>query len=423
MKIKRFQAQDMRQAMRLVRDEQGVDAVILSTRRSDGGIEIITAVDYDEDRIRDAAGFPSPHPVFDADSEMTQHMQQFPETLVDLLRGQSLETAAQTARSGQRPVAVQNTQPEQLAAHDEGLQEELRELRRLLETQVASLAWNEFGRRQPQHARIFIELTRMGIESDIARDMLKSLPEHINADQSRYLPLGLLAKKLSIRDGDLLEQSGIRALVGPTGVGKTTTVAKLAARYVEKHGPEGVALIAADHFRVGADEQIYRYARMLGVPVYAATTAEELHTLIGRLAGHRLVLLDTPGLGYRDERIGELLQILANVAVEVQTTLVLAANVQVEALQCTVSAYAQLAPDGCILTKLDEASTLGGAFSVLMRHHLVLDFVTDGQRVPEDLELAQAHKLVCRAVRQQTGQPVNAEMLAERFGALPATGT
>ncbi len=424
MKIKRFQAQDMRQAMRQVREEQGVDAVILSTRRSEGCVEIITAVDYDEDLIRDAAGFPTPHPVFDAGSEVSRHMQQFPETLVDLLHGRSLETAAQASRSGQHLAAVQNTQPIQpTAANDEGLHDELRELRRLLETQVASLAWNEFGRRQPQHARIFIELTRMGIESDIARDMLKSLPEHINADQSRYLPLGLLARKLSMRDGDLLEQSGIRALVGPTGVGKTTTVAKLAARYIEQHGPEGVALIAADHFRVGADEQIYRYARMLGVPVYAAATAEELHTLIGRLADHRLVLLDTPGLGYRDERIGELLQILANVSVEVRTTLVLAANVQVEALQCTVSAYAQLAPDGCILTKLDEASTLGGAFSVLMRHHLVLDFVTDGQRVPEDLELAQAHKLVCRAVRQQTGRSLDAEMLAERFGALPATGT
>ncbi len=423
MKIKRFQAQDMRQTMRQVREEQGADAAILSTRRSEGGIQIITAVDYDEDLIRDAAGFSTPSPVFDAGSEVTRHMQQFPETLVDLLHGRSLKTATQTPRSGQRPAAAQNVKPKQTATNDAGLQSELRELRRLLETQVASLAWNEFGRRQPQHARIFIELTRMGIESDIARDMLKSLPEHINAEQSRYLPLGLLARKLCIRDSDILDQSGIRALVGPTGVGKTTTVAKLAARYVKRHGPEGVALIAADHFRVGADEQIYRYARMLGVPVYAATTAAELQALIGRLAGHRLVLLDTPGLGYRDEQISELLQILAHVSVEVRISLVLAANIQVEALQYTVSAYAQLSPDGCILTKLDEASTLGGAFSVLIRHHLVLDFITAGQRVPEDLEMAQAHKLVCRAVRQQTGLPLDAEMLAERFGGLAATGT
>ena len=420
----------MRQAMRLVREEQGPDAVILSSRRTDEGIEIIAALDYDEMLVREAAGEGTVRPPALPAAAAAAHIASFSETVSGLLRGQAVASAQPPRVEVPAPAADSivlrrpPAEPAPVAARDAEavretpLREELAELRQMLELQLSSLAWNELGRRNPQRARVLTEFGRLGIDSDVASGLLADLPESLNSEQARYLPLGLLARRLPVTAHDPLATGGKFALVGPTGVGKTTTLAKLAARAVAAQGPRGVALISADHFRIAADEQLYRYGRLLGVPVYAATSAAELDELLSRLADHRLVLIDTPGLGYRDARIAELLRALAGDKTPVQTTLVLAANAQGAALDGAIRAYAGLRPGGCVLTKLDEAPTLGTAFSALIRHGLSLDYVTDGQRVPEDLARADAHKLVCRAARQQTDAPLDEHSLAERFGRL-----
>jgi flagellar biosynthesis protein FlhF len=294
---------------------------------------------------------------------------------------------------------------------------ELGSLRDLLETQLSSLIWNDMERRQPMRARVLREMTRLGIEPDVARQLVAELPDNINAEQARYLPLGMLSRSLSISRHDHSERHGVTALVGPTGVGKTTTIAKLAARAVMRHGASQVALVSTDHYRIGAAAQLEHYGRLLGVRVYPAYDADSLRQVLELLRGCHTVLVDTAGLAGGDPRLAEQLQVLGNGG-DLRACLVLAANAQASSLDEALRAYLPLKPHACILTKLDEAPSLGGALSVLIRHRLALDYITDGQRVPEDIATADARVLVCRAAQVLKGNGATAddEVMAERFG-------
>ena len=292
---------------------------------------------------------------------------------------------------------------------------ELGNLREMLEVQLSSLAWNDLERRQPLRARVLREMTRLGIEADVARQLLVELPEQINAEQARYLPLGMLSRSLAVSGRGLSDGQGITALVGPTGVGKTTTIAKLAARAVLRHGAEQVALISTDHYRIGAAAQLEHYGRLLGVRVYPAYDAESLRKVLELLRGRHTVLIDTAGVAGSDPRLAQQMDILSD-AGELRACLVLAANAQSQSLDEAVRAYLPLKPNACILTKLDEAPNLGGALSVLIRHRLPLDYTTDGQRVPEDIAAADARVLVCRAAQSLKGYVPDDSLMAERFG-------
>ncbi|WP_426662789.1 flagellar biosynthesis protein FlhF [Rhodanobacter aciditrophus] len=437
MKIKRFVAPDMRQAMREVREEQGPDAVILSTRRMDDGIEVIAAIDYDEALVREAARHGAPVA---------------PKAVANEAEAAPAERAPVPARSPAAPAKPASSVPpppppastprrmhavaspavaavpaaaaepaayplmERAARDTAQLRSELGDLRAMLELQLSSLAWNDLERRQPLRARILREMTRLGIEADVARTLVAELPEQINADQARYLPLGMLSRSLAVSGRQLCDDGrGIVALVGPTGVGKTTTIAKLAAKAVMRHGAERVALVSTDHYRIGAAAQLEHYGRLLGVQVYPAYDARSLRKVLEMLQGRHTVLIDTAGMAGSDPRLAQQLEILAD-AGELRSCLVLAANAQTASLEEAVRAYRELKPHACILTKLDEAPKLGGALSVLIRHRLPLDYVTDGQRVPEDIAAADARVLVCRAAQSLKGDAPDDSVMAERFG-------
>ncbi len=411
MKIKRFVAPDMRQAMREVREEQGPEAVILSTRRLDEGIELVAAIDYDESLVREAVRHGAP--LAAAPSQAT-------------IAEPQPEPAAATAPPPRRRVAAvpppANERPamrplvERAAQDTAQLRSELGSLREMLEMQLSSLAWNDMERRQPLRARILREMTRLGIEADVARALVAELPEPINAEQARYLPLGMLSRSLLVSGRDLSgDDSGVVALVGPTGVGKTTTIAKLAARAVMRHGADQVALVSTDHYRIGAAAQLEHYGRLLGARVYPAYDAASLRKVLEMLRGSHTVLIDTAGVAGSDPRLNQQLEILAD-AGGLRTCLVLAANAQSQALDEAVRAYLPLKPQACILTKLDEAPVLGGALSVLIRHRLPLEYTTDGQRVPEDIAAADARVLVCRAAQSMRLPAPDDGLMAERFG-------
>ena len=431
MKIKRFVAPDMRQAMREVREEQGPDAVILSTRRMDDGIEVIAAIDYDEALVREAArhgapvAAPEAKPALPPKAEAQPAAKPEPVASAPAVPPPPAPAAAPPRRlqPGAPPAPASRPEPSpaqalmERAAHDTAqLRSELGDLRAMLEVQLSSLAWNDLERRQPLRARILRELTRLGIEADVARTLVDELPEQINADQARYLPLGMLSRSLAVSGRQLCDDDrGVVALVGPTGVGKTTTIAKLAARAVMRHGAERVALVSTDHYRIGAAAQLEHYGRLLGVQVYPAYDARSLGKVLEMLAGRHSVLIDTAGMAGSDPRLAQQLEILAD-AGELRSCLVLAANAQTASLEEAVRAYRALKPHACILTKLDEAPRLGGALSVLIRHKLTLDYVTDGQRVPEDIAAADARVLVCRAAQSLKAELPDDNMMAERFG-------
>ncbi|BFI97065.1 MAG: hypothetical protein RSP_25750 [Rhodanobacter sp.] len=472
MKIKRFVAPDMRQAMREVREEQGPDAVILSTRRMDDGIEVIAAIDYDEALVLEAArhGAPAvvpsasqpqsqpqpqsqsqPQPKQQAQPQPKQQIQSQPQPQVQppqpAVKAAPAPVPAPSAprpavpppvvrvapaphaaplrsRAPASPTAapvaaapVANPLMERTARDTAQLRSDFNELRAMLEVQLSSLAWNDMERRQPLRARILREMTRLGIEPDVARTLVNELPEQINAEQARYLPLGMLSRSLQVSGRSLCgDERSVTALVGPTGVGKTTTIAKLAARAVMRHGAAKVALVSTDHYRIGAAAQLEHYGRLLGVQVYPAYDARSLGKVLEMLQGRHTVLIDTAGMAGNDPRLEQQLEILAD-AGELRSCLVLAANAQSHSLEEAMSAYRELNPHACILTKLDEAPRLGGALTVLIRHRLPLDYVTDGQRVPEDIATADARELVCRAARavKASANPDD-DMMAERFG-------
>ena len=505
MKIKRFVASDMRQAMKLVREEQGPDAVILSTRRLPEGIEIIAALDYDEALVREAARHGTPAPGSD---EAPTPAVKAPTPVADtapsprLWRRQtsapivpSVPETPAVAAPGERPAATrpapvprapvapaahvepsvaQRVAPTAAAMHqaprptaptapvapaqasvtpapatrsapvatateepvpmhpavERAMQDtarmraELGSLREMLEMQLSSLAWNDMERRHPLRARVLREFTRLGIDADVARQLADDLPEQISAEQARYLPLGMLSRNVAISGrGD--SDGGMIALVGPTGVGKTTTIAKLAARAVVRHGAANVALVSTDNYRIGAAAQLEHYGRLLGVRVYPADDAASLRQVLEMLKGKHTVLIDTAGVSGTDPRLEQQMDVLNEVAhsdgIALRISLVLAANAQAQSLEEAVRAYMPLEPASVVFTKLDEAPSLGGALSVLIRHKLPLDYTTDGQRVPEDLAVADARVLVLRAAHALKTSAVTApalddSALADRFG-------
>ncbi|UGB46369.1 flagellar biosynthesis protein FlhF [Frateuria edaphi] len=471
MKIKRFVAPDMRQAMREVREEQGPDAVILSTRKLDEGIEIIAAVDYDEALVREAArhgAAPAPAAEPPALPPRAAAIPPPPvrearvETLAPANRPTPIETAAKASVAAEerepKPVRAEVRAPhaspraqaeglvqakaqpspsqpapeapaepavhpliERAAQDTVRMRAELSSLREMLEMQLSSLAWNDMERRQPMHTRVLRELTRLGIDADVARALADELPPQMTPEQARYLPLGMLSRGIAVSGRGRSDEAGVTALVGPTGVGKTTTLAKLAARAVVRHGASQVALVSTDHYRIGAAAQLEHYGRLLGVRVYPAYDAQSLRQVLELLKGCHTVLVDTAGLAGNDPRLKEQLEALGE-AGDLRVCLVLAANAQAQSLEEAVRAYLPANPHAAILTKLDEAPSLGGALSVLIRHRLALDYTTDGQRVPEDIAAADARLLVCRAAQALKGNAPAADeaVLAERFGTMVA---
>ncbi|MGF6495799.1 flagellar biosynthesis protein FlhF [Luteibacter sp. 621] len=444
MKIKRFVAPDMRQAMRQVRDEQGPDAVILSTRKMDDGIEIIAALDYDEALVREA-GFafepPTPEEKLEkirATRDTRDNREAERIARVDQARA-ATAAAVERATKGAAPAAANAPQRQSSAAlaasvadvvraatvtapqNDtavNGMRAEINNLREMLEVQLSALAWNQMDRQHPLRARVLREMTRLGIDGDVARALCAELPDNMTAEQARYLPLGILSRNIrtSGRNFDTVG-GGITAFVGTTGVGKTTSIAKLAARAVLRHGASNVALISADQYRIGAGAQLEHYGRLLGVRVYNAHDAQSLRNVLLQLRGKHTVLIDTAGLAGNDPKLQQQFETLRAMA-DVRVCLVLAANAQAQAIDGAVRAYAPLKPQSAILTKLDETPLLGGALSALIRHSMPLDYTTDGQRVPEDIASADARKLVCLAaqmLKQRNDEPDDA-ILADRFG-------
>jgi flagellar biosynthesis protein FlhF len=430
MKIKHYRATDMRQALRLVRDEQGPDAVILSSRRITGGVEVVAAVDYDAVEGVDTYGRDAqlPGAAGVAPERSIAPQAPLPAPLQAPLHAPSFAAAhAQASRAPHAPAGEADFgalaqrlsgSPLQFAQPTSDMNEELRTLRRMLETQLATLAWNDLSRRAPVQTEVLKQLTVLGLAQDLAAELVTQLPARLELAESQRLALAMLSRRIEVADERWLDNGGVVAMVGPTGVGKTTLIAKLAARWVLRHGTRDIALISTDSMRIGAQEQIHTLGRLLGVPAYAIDGPTELADLLEHLEGHRLVLIDTAGLSQRDPRISDELQVLASASDRLETCLVLSAAAQAGAIEESVERFAAAQPLTCVLTKLDEATSLGGSISMLIRSRLPLAYVSDGQRVPEDISPARAHQLIARAVElsRKAGAEADEDLLRRRFG-------
>lgn len=421
----------MRTALRQVRDAQGPDAVILSSRRVAGGVEVVAAIDYDGEAAATeqlAASTPaasSRNVSYGATAPAQQSAAQYNSSAAARAQ-QPPHYSAQSAAngyaaqfsSGEPARDVNDLARLELADANSDVNEELRSLRRMLETQLATLAWNDLVRRSPMQTELLKQLTQLGIAQDLATELVTQLPTRMELAEAQRLALALLARRIETTGERWMDGGGVVSLVGATGVGKTTLIAKLAARWVLRHGPREIALVTTDSVRIGAQEQIHTLGRLLGVPAYAIDGAAELAGVLDHLADKRLVLIDTAGLSPRDPYLEQELATLAGASNRMETTLVLSAAAQAGSIEEAVQRFAAAQPTTCVLTKLDEATSLGGAISTLLRASLPVTYVSEGQRVPEDLAPARAHQLIARAVdlSRKSGASADEDLLRRRFG-------
>jgi flagellar biosynthesis protein FlhF len=282
---------------------------------------------------------------------------------------------------------------------------ELNAMKDLIEDRFNTLNWLGQARQNPIQANLMLKLIRAGYSPTLSRTILERMPEAADPAQSLQWVLEVLERNLHTdASGTALHQEGgVFALVGATGVGKTTTAAKLAGLCARTHGPASVGLITLDSYRVGAQEQLRAYGKMLGIVAHLAHDRAALQDLLGLLANKKMVLVDTTGLAPRDPRKREMMDLLD--LPKIKRLLVLNAGGHGDTLEDTVSHFKQPTAQQVIFSKIDEAVKLGPAIDVAIRHQLVLRGVTTGQRVPEDWEAANASKLV-RASMRSVGNSV-----------------
>jgi flagellar biosynthesis protein FlhF len=486
MNVRKFFGPSTRDALRQVRDALGADALILSNRKVDGGVEIMAVMDGEVEAL--TYGNPTSHQQQPAPQRQPAQMQSpaqpsiAPETISAILHRrqsgnigpaqsvrapafESIRTDSFEPQPQQQPIddlidddipptytrpaisrdlpppqpaipapsqridpysqpvpSFPPPDPYRLSQHggpmDGGfspaapyapdpvvaeLAQEVKRMRNLLEGQLSGFAWGELARNEPLKAELLRTMFGAGFSPTLSRKLIDAMPKGLDVDRGIKWLKAALAHNLRVVEpgADIIERGGIIALVGPTGVGKTTTVAKLAARAVLKYGAPNVALLTTDSYRIGAHEQLRIYGRILNVPVHAVKDEAELELTLADLQRSHLVLVDTVGMSQRDRRIAEQIEFLCGRGSRVRRHLLLPATAQGITLDDIVRAYRGTGLDGCILTKIDEAISLAPALDCLIRYSLDLHYVTNGQRVPEDLHLANTTYLIDRAFKGQ----------------------
>ncbi len=404
MNVRKFIAATARDALHKVKELLGPDAIILSNRAIPGGVEIMAVAAGEMDMIVPAPVKETSPRADDYTVRLSSQPDRQPPVFESVApRVMSANVPPLSPRPAPqfaRPQAVSqtDTKPQAEIVPAEVL-DEIRSLRRIVEQHLAGSAWGESSRLEPVKTDILRQMLDAGFSPRLARDLLAVLPRELdgkeamawvkNAADRSFMTIGA--------ENDIVDRGGVYALVGPTGVGKTTTTAKLAARCVLRHGASKVALITTDGYRIGAYEQLRIYGRILGVSVHLVKDAEELKQTLLDLQHKHMVLVDTMGMSQRDRMVGEQVAMFGNS--NVKRLLLLSATGRGDTLDDVVRAYNGPDLAGCILSKVDEAAGLASSIDVIIRHGLRLHYVSNGQRVPEDLHLPNRAYLLHRAFK------------------------
>lgn len=389
MNVKRIVARTSREAMRQLRDSLGPDAVILSNRTVDGGVEVLALPAEDIAAMAPpVVEAPAPAPAAPRAAAPRAQSEREPEPAVSFKRRLIERVAVPSADSAQLAQTVIS---------------EIKTLQSRLESQLADLAWRDLPGRDPSGATLMREMLAAGFSATLAREMLENLPKG-DPEQTQVWMRNTLMKRLQVmqNETDLLDSGGVFALMGPTGAGKTTTTAKLAARFVVRHGADKLALLTTDSYRIGGHEQLRIYGKILGVTVHAVRDAADLRLALSELRNKHTVLIDTVGMSQRDQAVSEQVEMLCQAGKQIKRLLLLNATSHGDTLNEVVQAYQARGLDGCILSKVDEAASLGPALDCAIRHQLNVHYLATGQRVPEDLHLPNRQYLIHRAFKARS---------------------
>ena len=406
MNVKKIHARTSREAMRKLREELGDDAVILASNSVPGGVELIAlpaddiaalaqpVVEARAEPVLPSKPAPAPQPEIPA----------VPQAIAEPVAMPFMQSA--TPRFPDLP-AFDMTPPAPDTAWLEQIMGEMRSMHENLRSQMQEMNWSEMSRREPVKAWLTRELLSIGFSTGLAKNMASRLPAEISAkEQATGWAKAMLARNLHTVDNEasLLDQGGIFALMGPTGAGKTTTTAKLAARFVVRHGAEKLALLTTDGYRIGGHEQLRIYGKILGVAVHNVRDAADLRLALAELRGKQTVLIDTVGMSQRDQAVAEQIAMLDQAGKPIRKLLMLNATSHGDTLNEVVQAYRGQGLSGCIISKTDEAASLGSVLDCAIRNKLLVHYVASGQRVPEDLHLGNRQYLVHRAFKYRPGQ-------------------
>ncbi|MGR9106360.1 MAG: flagellar biosynthesis protein FlhF [Gammaproteobacteria bacterium] len=435
MKIKRFCAPDMRQAMRLVRETLGAEAVILSNRNVEEGVEIVAAMDFDQEMIQARVTDPDATVEQPVPSSDTSDRKRPPSASTE----GSPKTAAASAttapsaplpgffeksigcrKTDRTPVPVPTSPSPGFSGSDKAMAhalpsapamepvlEEMRKefglMRDLLNSRIAEISWAESVRHHPRCKKVLRRLGEYGFSEAIGQMIIKDLDTRSDFSSAWDKVKENISRQLTVLDDNLLDHGGIVALLGPTGVGKTTTIAKLAARFCLKYGSRKIALVTVDNYRIAAYEQLNTYGRILDIPVRTAHDNAELEKVLAELMDKRLVLIDSAGVSQRNLRLGEQFPLLCGKELPIRSYLVMSAATHYATMQEIIRSFKVFEPYAAILTKLDETVTVAPAVSALIENQLALSFVCDGQKVPENLKNAKEYGLTEHCFSQESG--------------------
>lgn len=376
-------APSSRQALRLLREKLGPDAIVLSNRVIAEGVEIVATLDE---------GAANAWASTATDSSAL-----------------AIQNPAPTQEQNQKQPPVANTfappSPvvSQAVGEGDSVLREIHSMRGMIEEQLAGIRWNEAQRRDPLRGQLLRTLLGAGFSAGLAKDLLANLPTGQNyASGMSYLKSAMASQMPMLESEDvLMSEGGVYALMGPTGVGKTTTTAKLAARCVMRFGAEKLALVTTDSYRIGAYEQLRIYGQILGVAVHAVKDAVDLELVLSDLKDKHMVLIDTVGMSQRDRAVSEQISMLCGSSRPVKRLLLLNAASHGDTLNEVVQAYRQgdagsvgTGLSGCIFTKVDEATHPGALIDTVIRHQLPVHYISSGQKVPEHLMLGDRHVLI-----------------------------
>ena len=419
MNIKQFFGINSREALKQVRMELGEDAIILSNRVVDGGNRITALKEEDLDAIVDnvatmeatyrthTEGFGEDNPSA-LMSVINKKIEGFHSNQAQPFAPSMTEPEVIVPKAPAEPVLAQPTQDTIMQASmldaSQKMTEilnEMRSMRDVFESQLTTIAWSNTQQQYPTKTRILNVLLSSGFSAALARMLSEKMPPNLNEAKALAWVKAILSKNLDNLPSEMgmLDQGGIFALIGPTGVGKTTTTAKLAARYVMKHGTESLGLITTDAYRIGGHEQLRIYGKILGVMVHAVKDEADLKIALNELKNKRTILIDTVGVSQRDTMVTEQIAMLSNTNAGIKKLLCLNATSTGETLTDVIRAYKGKGLDGTIITKLDEAVTIGGVLDVIIRGKLKLYYLANGQRVPEDIHLSNKSYLIQKALK------------------------
>ncbi len=434
MKIRRFYSKNMRNALRQVSEAFGDDAAILSSQKTTSGVEVIAALDYDENLLPSSvAATPKHDPERDlkdnddsplgaqpsSDSAMVEP-ELFERTLrafnPDLAENGVTKTNNITEQSDSysssfskkethisaNPTSADRFVPDMVEwSTDPGLvamREELGLMRSMMSEQLKGLGWERFTEKEPVKAMLTRRFSSLGISPAITSRLLPLVKKQQDVECSWQNFLALLAKSIKVGADNLMEEGGIYAFMGPTGAGKTTTIAKIAARFAIKHGASSVALISADDYRISAPQRLSNFAKLLDIPMVSVSAKRPINHLLNHFRHKKLILIDTAGYSKKDQAIAKQLDSLQHTGRDIKRFLLMPATNQLAVLKESIKLFKRYSPYSIIVTKLDEATSLGEVLSLVIENEIAISFTTDGQRVPEDMRQARNHHLVSKAV-------------------------